>query len=310
MNNDYDPNADPTKTLINYNQLIKNIPEDWRKTQGADIKIAILDTGFYLNHPDLKNRIKAENVYNAVNFSQDVSGNEEHGTCIAGLIGAKSDNSKSGIIGLAPSSIMGLVKIYDENDVIQPAYLIEGLRWSIDVFKANIINMSFNPSLENDSINNIIQKIKEAEVENIALMAAAGDEADLLKKFQEYAATLTTLIQDNIISVGAVSNDFLNKYSENDLNDYVEFMLPYIGLYSCSNNTSKYIPTPPGCSLSTAIISGLISIIKSYKGKKISIDEIKTSLKSVAKQYSSNYPQWGKNAFDAIFRNKKDINNV
>ena len=60
-----------------------NIPEAWRTTSGKNIKVAVLDTGASLNHPDLIGQI-----FTAKDFTGSSSGphdNNGHGTHCAGI---------------------------------------------------------------------------------------------------------------------------------------------------------------------------------------------------------------------------------
>ena len=55
-----------------------NLPELWTFTQGQGVKIAVLDSGVDLNHPDLiKNLLPG---YNFVNPSLPPDDNNAHGT--------------------------------------------------------------------------------------------------------------------------------------------------------------------------------------------------------------------------------------
>jgi hypothetical protein len=69
-------------------------------SQGEGIRVAIIDTGIALEHPDLKGRILA-----AKNFvdNDDVQfAHDRHGTQVAGVIAAVANNHE-GIVGVAPA---------------------------------------------------------------------------------------------------------------------------------------------------------------------------------------------------------------
>ena len=68
-------------------------------TTGRNVKIAQLDTGVEVNHPDLKGQISiAENFVDGRPYAA-----EAHGTAVAGIIAARADNG-IGIAGIAPDA--------------------------------------------------------------------------------------------------------------------------------------------------------------------------------------------------------------
>ena len=78
-----------------------NVEPAWKIVKGQNIKVAVFDQGFEMNHPDLIN-----NVYgNGYDAETGISASQvwgKHGTACAGIIGAEENNI--GIIGVAPKS--------------------------------------------------------------------------------------------------------------------------------------------------------------------------------------------------------------
>jgi len=135
-------------------------PEAWKLRNSAkDIIVAVIDSGVYIEHPDLKDNIwinKAEIPGNGLDddkngYPDDINGwnfitkkgdpspgpsGSSHGTHVAGIIGAKGNN-EIGISGVAwDTQIMAI------ND--DPGYKnwIEAHRYAIDN-KASVINNSW-----------------------------------------------------------------------------------------------------------------------------------------------------------------------
>jgi subtilisin family serine protease len=78
-----------------------------QRADGKGITVGIIDTGVDVEHPDLKGQV-VENQ----NLVQDLSptfNSDKHGTAIAGVIAAKSNN-KDGIIGIAPNARLVALK--------------------------------------------------------------------------------------------------------------------------------------------------------------------------------------------------------
>ena len=74
-----------------------------QRSTGQGIRIAIIDTGIDLEHPDLDGQFLGNsNFVSGISPSFDT---DRHGTAVAGIIGAKSGNG-TGIVGIAPGAKM------------------------------------------------------------------------------------------------------------------------------------------------------------------------------------------------------------
>ncbi|MGH8200105.1 MAG: S8 family peptidase [Steroidobacteraceae bacterium] len=71
-----------------------------RLSQGAAVRIAIIDTGVDYRHPDLEGRIVAQGDFVA---GGDEFTDDRHGTEVAGVIAATADGG-AGVLGVAPKS--------------------------------------------------------------------------------------------------------------------------------------------------------------------------------------------------------------
>ena len=72
------------------------------RSQGAGVKIALIDTGVDRGHPDLRDRISGSRSFVTSHSSASpTAGSYRHGTAMAGLIAAVANNNV-GIVGIAP----------------------------------------------------------------------------------------------------------------------------------------------------------------------------------------------------------------
>lgn len=113
---------------------------------GRGVSVAIIDSKVDVRHPDLAGHFIADENFQAVGGPQP----EEHGTAVAGIIGATADNGV-GISGIAPAAqLMALRACWQMRDVrVSPPTLCESLgiaralQYAID-HKANVINLSLS----------------------------------------------------------------------------------------------------------------------------------------------------------------------
>jgi lantibiotic leader peptide-processing serine protease len=119
-----------------------NAPEAWNAgVRGAGVRVAVLDTGFDLDHPDLAPNIN-------LGLSEDMTGEGlqytlpdpfSHGTHTAGTVAA-ADNA-FGTIGVAPEAELVLVKVLGDEGSGTFEWVMSGIVHAADV-DADIINMS------------------------------------------------------------------------------------------------------------------------------------------------------------------------
>ncbi len=134
--------------------------------KGTGVKVAILDTGIDLDHPDLA-------VAGDVTFVDGTTSGDDdqgHGTLVAGIVGALDNDI--GVIGVAPEASLYAVKILDQNGNLQMSALLSGIQWSVDN-NMQVINMSFGGVLETPAA--VKDALQAAYDDGIVLVAGAGN---------------------------------------------------------------------------------------------------------------------------------------
>ncbi|HMV81933.1 MAG TPA: S8 family serine peptidase [Blastocatellia bacterium] len=145
---------------------LPNIPELWRiaGTQGAGIKIALLDTG--ASHPALRIRGK-------VNFiggdAEDILDEEGHGTMVAGVIGAQG--ASTSVLGVAPAADLYVAKVIRRSSGGTVGALRAGIKWALQQ-GVHIINISLGSG---QNIAAIHDEIRTAVSREIFVICAAGN---------------------------------------------------------------------------------------------------------------------------------------
>ena len=96
---------DPYASLQNNVQRM-SIPEAQYLGRGAGVRVAVIDTGVELDHPDLPSTARSTNF---VDDDRRAFGEDAHGTAVAGIIAAIPNNG-IGIVGVAPDVQLLLYK--------------------------------------------------------------------------------------------------------------------------------------------------------------------------------------------------------
>ncbi len=112
--------------------------EAWTIARGGAL-IAVVDSGVDYNHPDLSGKVILGKDF--VNNDNDPSDDNGHGTHVAGIAAANSNNG-TGISGVAWNSKILAIKSIDSGNVITAANAVSGIKYAADK-GARIINASF-----------------------------------------------------------------------------------------------------------------------------------------------------------------------
>ena len=80
-----------------------NAPQAWSYATGSSVKVAVLDHGIQLDHPDFANL--SSDSFDTVNGTSPSLVRGNHGTACAGIIGATKENNL-GIAGIAPDATL------------------------------------------------------------------------------------------------------------------------------------------------------------------------------------------------------------
>lgn len=113
-----------------------------RLATGKGVRIAVIDSGIQANHPDLAGQLLVNRNF----VAGQVEVPEDHGTGVAGVIAAKSDN-RIGIAGVAPDArLLGLRACWQRGGASQTT-VCDGLSLAKALYfavaeKADVINLS------------------------------------------------------------------------------------------------------------------------------------------------------------------------
>lgn len=220
---------------------------------GKGVKIAVIDSGINASHSDFNqtNILQGYNCIPGTKNVNDCSDNVGHGTMVAGIIAAQTDN-ELGISGMASNAQIIPIKITDKI-TLNISNILAGIEKAIDT-DCDIINMSFGANgLDNDAMATLKELIDKAEEKGIIVIAAVGNTGHI-DNAMNYPAGF-----DNVIGVGSV-NESLTVSDFSQRNNSVFVTAPGNNITSISN--SGGIESSNGTSFSTPIVTAVTAIIK------------------------------------------------
>ncbi|NTW81630.1 MAG: S8 family serine peptidase, partial [Geobacteraceae bacterium] len=214
-------------------------------TPTGSAKLAILDTGVDASHPDLNsNIIPGTSILNGTNGLSDPNG---HGTSLAGIVAALTDNGE-GIAGISYAGVHIMpVTVLGANGVGQDSDIIAGIIWAADN-GADVILMGFsNP----DFSQNLQDAIDYAWSKGAVMVAAAGNDGMSTPTFPAG--------HRGVVGVSATDpNDAL--YVGSNYGQQVFLAAPGTDIYTTGlDNSYDYIS---GTSASSAIVAGVAAFMK------------------------------------------------
>ncbi|MBI2567172.1 MAG: S8 family serine peptidase [Candidatus Schekmanbacteria bacterium] len=146
-------------------------PEAWDlETGDASVLIAILDTGVDLDHPDLADKIVPVAGADVVNGDSDPSDDNGHGTHVAGIAAAGSDNAEGGA-GVCWGCRIVPVKVLDASGYGTYSQIASGIQLAADS-GARVINLSLGSTASSETVRLAVQY---AQGKGAVVVGAAGN---------------------------------------------------------------------------------------------------------------------------------------
>ena len=218
-------------------------PYAWAvSTSSSDVIVAVLDTGVDLAHPDLQGNLVAG--YDFVHDNADPSDDHGHGTHVAGIVAARTNNGV-GVAGVSWAGRIMPVKVMDWRGQGTYAQLAEGITWATD-HGAQIINLSLGGETDSATLQNAVNYAYNKGCLIVAAVGNCGDDNDSYPN--EYCSQLDPIFYpaayDHVVGVGA-SGDQDEQADYSNSGYYVDAVAPG------GNPTNSWDPNPNHWILST-----------------------------------------------------------
>lgn len=218
----------------------------WNVTRGSrKIKIAVVDTGVDLNHPDLSHRLTKG--YNTLSHDDPPNDDNGHGTHVAGII-ASIPNNAEGVAGITWYNPIIPVKVLNSDGLGGSFDVAQGIRWAAD-HGADVINLS----LGNYQPSTVMQEaIRYALKKNIVVVSAAGNDNSSQPSFPA--------AYPGVIGVAAVDWEG-NRAPFSNYGDYIDIAAP--GVHIASTFSQGQYASLSGTSMAAPHVSALAGLIRS-----------------------------------------------
>ncbi len=251
----------------------------WNVVDAAqkNIVVAVVDSGLDMEHPDGPQYIWSNphevagngidddgngliddiHGWNFVDENHDFTDVRGHGTFVAGIIAAKTNNG-IGIAGVNPGAVIMPIKVADDEGETNNLLIYQGINYAVD-HGAKVINVS----LGGRTISKLEQAaIDRAHAKGALVVVAAGNSNDNLMLFGPSSSK-------NILSIGEINFDGTRSTASN-WGANLGLVAPGEAIYSlCSKDNKHVLPsirqsgyyTLNGTSFSTPMVAATASLI-------------------------------------------------
>ncbi|HBA67229.1 MAG TPA: peptidase S8 [Methylococcaceae bacterium] len=248
-------------------------PTSWVSSKADNTVIAILDTGVDSSHSDLSSKLIPG--WNSVDGSGDTSDINGHGTAVAGVAGAATDNA-NGVAGVAWNAQILPVRISNRSD--GAAYfsdIARGLNWAANQ-GADVANISYGVS-NSSAVTSAAQYMRS---KNGLVVVAAGNDG------------INPGFADNphMISVSATTSSDA-KASWSNYGAFIDVAAPGASIQTTTRGGGY--GNWNGTSFSSPVTAGVVALIKGAN-PTLTPDEVEQILKASADKIAGDiHPYYG-----------------
>jgi subtilisin family serine protease len=304
---------------IQWNLKAIEAPAAWALGyRGQGVRVAVVDDGFFLNHPDLtanfnhtlgRNfvQLSGENPLDVTPYSTGFS----HGTHVSGIIAA-ADNTE-GIVGVAPQAELLPLKVFGAQGEAQISWIAQAIVYAADQ-GAKVINLSLGGIVLKGSgsfatgtqfgIALYHQAIQYAATQGATVICAAGNDAldfdhtgslEVFPSGSPHALCISATSPSNWLPTVVSNLDIPTSYT-NFGTSRIDFAAPggdfdvpgelYDGIYSPGDATNYYFVA--GTSQAAPHVTGVVALMIGKNGGSMSPAHVKTKLRQSADDLGSN----------------------
>lgn len=248
---------------------------------GAGVRVAVLDTGFDLDHPLLVHNLvpgidlvdddqRPSDLKNGIDDDGDglVDEAHGHGTFVSGMVAQLSPGAE--ILPIRVLEADGSGELYD---------IIDGIDFAV-ANGANIINVSFGTSEKSKALEDAVKRAQKA---GVVIVASAGNGGNETK---QYPAAYS-----HVIAVAAYDDESGGVPTWGTYGDWVDVSAP--GVDIVSSRPGGTTATWSGSSMSAPIVSAQVALMLESDRDKVVKEAEKLIRKSASKSNGNHRSKEG-----------------
>lgn len=250
----------------------------WEITTGSpSVKVAVIDPdGFEYNHPDLNygnDNYSNISVLEGVNYVLPIDSIPEgsHGTMVAGVISAKTNNG-IGVAGVAGGNNSAGSKIIPYK-AVNSAQAISAIYDAINK-GTKVINMSFSCPVS----NGFNQAIVSAYNNGISIVCPSGNESSSQIDYpasNEYTIAVSSINRYDDVAINA------------NYGSGLDLVAPGVSILSTATANNNYYTSESGTSMAAPHVSGVVALMLSVN-PNLTPENIRYILNSTASKIKPN----------------------
>ncbi|HNW92242.1 MAG TPA: S8 family serine peptidase, partial [bacterium] len=263
---------------LNYAFTATSAPAAWDiTTSDSTVKIGVVDSGLDLDHPDLAAHINTTDDYDFVNTDAVAQDDHGHGTAMAGIIGAVTNNGTA-IAGVNWQGTLLPVKVLNAELGTSQATAAQGIAWASGK-GAKVICMGFVFTSTTTALDNAITAAYNGGATLVAPMGNDGG------SYTRYPAANSYVIAVGSVGPGKTVSSFSNRGS------HIDVVAP--GETIPTTYLNDAVDTVQGTSYAAAYVAGVVSLLYAVN-PNLTPAEVYTIISTTAKDlgasgYDSTY---------------------
>ncbi len=221
-----------------------------RGFDGSGVRIAVIDSGIFSEHTDLRSARIATgvNVLEQGGSTGDASG---HGTFISAMLAAPRGDGK-GLAGMVDKALIIPIKCFASGRQTNAEYIVSSIYLAVDQFDCDVINLSIGIG---ENLPQLRRAVDYAVRKGVIVVASVGNTGG--------SAMMYPAAYDDVVGVGSVSSSFKPSYFSQH-NSSVFVVAPGEDILSAGIDSESAYMNGSGTSFSSVHVTALAAMAKQY----------------------------------------------